>query len=153
MKDGCALNNEQRKDWMSVLAKADVGSLENLWPEESRSGAYKALRAPEIGLVMVRGRMGGHGAPFNVGEATVTRCSVENASGCTGHAYVLGRSHRHARIAAEIDADLQDETLHGGIMARVIEPLRQAHEAAALAEQRKAAATKVDFFTMVRGED
>ena len=50
-----------------------------------------SIRAPEIGAVMVRGRVGGAGDAFNLGEMTVTRCSLRLACGAVGHGYVQGR--------------------------------------------------------------
>ena len=60
---------------MAALANATFEDLQALALREPLPD-YVALRAPETGLVMVRGRIGGTGAPFNVGEMTVTRCSV-----------------------------------------------------------------------------
>jgi alpha-D-ribose 1-methylphosphonate 5-triphosphate synthase subunit PhnG len=110
------------------------------------------LRPIETGLVMLRGRTGGDGAPFNLGEATVTRAAVRIPSGEVGFAYLLGRDAARARAAAVLDAMAQrvgaqavaDGAL-AGVRARVA-----AEDATAAA---RAAATKVDFFTMVRGED
>ena len=102
---------------------------------------------------MVRGRMGGSGAPFNTGEATVTRCSVENSDGNIGHGYVLGRDHIHAKIAAEIDAALQDHSAKTELLKTVIEPLQKIRDENLKESRMKTAATKVDFFTVVRGED
>ena len=101
---------------------------------------------------MVQGRVGGTGEPFNLGEMTVTRCSVRLADGAVGHAWVQGRDKDHARRAAVADALLQTDAADE-ITARVIAPL--AAEAQSLRDGRaaKAAATRVDFFTMVRGED
>nr|WP_269812739.1 phosphonate C-P lyase system protein PhnG [Aurantimonas marina] len=75
------------------------------FPKCSRRSSQPAttLRAPEAGLVMRRGRIGG-GAPFNLGEACVARASVRLASGEVGHAMVLGRDTDHARLAAFFDA-------------------------------------------------
>ena len=111
------------------------------------------IRPPETGLVMLRGRIGGTGSAFNLGEATVTRCAVRTAKGHEGHAYVMGRNQGHAKLAAVCDALLQDENQHAEIDAQVLQPLQKL-----MAEQRslaahKAAATKVDFFTLVRGEN
>ena len=111
------------------------------------------IRPPETGLVMLRGRIGGTGSAFNLGEATVTRCAVRTAKGHEGHAYVMGRNHGHAKLAAVCDALLQDEGQHAEVDAQVLQPLQKL-----MAEQRslaahKAAATKVDFFTLVRGEN
>ena len=111
------------------------------------------IRPPETGLVMLRGRIGGTGSAFNLGEATVTRCAVRTATGHEGHAYVMGRNQAHAKLAAVCDALLQDESKHAQVDAAVLQPLQKR-----MAEQRslaahKAAATKVDFFTLVRGEN
>ncbi len=134
---------------MSVLAKAAPARLAALLPDLPE---HAVLRAPEIGAVMVRGRIGATGAPFNLGEMTVTRCSVRLAGGQVGHAWVQGRDKTHATRAAVVDALMQSgDGVH--LKAVVIDVL--AGEAAARAAIRagKAAATKVDFFTLVRGED
>ena len=111
------------------------------------------IRPPETGLVMLRGRIGGSGSAFNLGEATVTRCAVRTAKGHEGHAYVMGRNQAHAKLAAVCDALLQDESQRAEVDAQVLQPLQalmaERHSLAA----RKAAATKVDFFTLVRGEN
>ncbi len=75
------------------------------------------LRGPEAGLVMVRGRTGGGGAPFNLGEMTTTRCTVRTDAGFVGHAYVAGRDERLAEVAALADALLQDPERQAGIAA------------------------------------
>ena len=93
-----------RKGWMSLLAKAPEELLGQLWVAAGIEVTHEWLRPPEIGAVMVRGRAGGTGAPFNLGEMTVTRCALRLAAGQVGHAYVAGRSHEKARIAALCDA-------------------------------------------------
>lgn len=108
------------------------------------------VRAPETGLVMLRGRMGSTGAAFNLGEATVTRCSVRLAHGTEGHAYIMGRNAEHARRAALCDALYQDEpTRLATVMQSIAALLYKGRQETAT----KVAATKVDFFTMVRGDD
>lgn len=111
------------------------------------------IRPPETGLVMLRGRMGGTGSAFNLGEATVTRCAVRTAKGHEGHSYVMGRNHEHARVAAICDALMQDEKYSGKVDALVLQPLRDLLENRRSLVAHKAAATKVDFFTLVRGEN
>lgn len=101
---------------------------------------------------MLRGRMGGAGAPFNLGEMTVTRCALTLADGTVGHAYVQGRSKPKAEIAAKVDALMQTEAA-GDLRAAVLDPLRAARQTRKEVRAAKAAATKVEFFTMVRGED
>jgi alpha-D-ribose 1-methylphosphonate 5-triphosphate synthase subunit PhnG len=97
---------------------------------------------------MVRGRAGGDGAPFNLGEMTVTRCSVALADGTLGHAYVAGRDARQAELAALLDACLQQPALHAALHAAVVQPLAATQAEARASVARKAAATKVEFFTM-----
>lgn len=140
---------QARRDWMGVLARADAARLADLLPEVP---GHDMLRPPEVGAVMVRGRVGGTGAPFNLGEMTVTRCVLRLACGAVGHAHVQGRDKRHAVRAAVVDALMQTEQA-ARIDAAVLAPLAQAEVARRATRAAKAAATKVEFFTMVRGED
>lgn len=138
-----------RKGWMGLLAKVPPARLAALMPELPD---HSLLRPPEIGAVMVRGRVGGTGAPFNLGEMTVTRCSVRLACGTVGHAWVQGRDKAHARRAALADALMQTARA-ADVQAGVLDPLAAEVAATRAARAGKAAATKVDFFTLVRGED
>lgn len=139
----------QRRDWMAVLAKAPGPRLAALMPDLPD---HHLLRAPEIGAVMLQGRTGGTGAPFNLGEMTVTRCSVQLPCGTVGHACVQGRGLDHARRAALGDALMQTPAA-AGLAASVLAPLRAEAAAARALRAAKAAGTRVEFFTMVRGED
>ncbi len=141
-----------RKAWMSLLAKAPADDLARLWGASGQAPGFAWLRAPEVGAVMVRGRAGATGAPFNLGEMTVTRCSLRLEDGTVGHAYVQGRDKEKARIAALADALMQTDAADA-VRAAVLDPLADAMEQAATARAARAAATKVDFFTMVRGEN
>lgn len=146
------MDNSARQRWLGLLAKAPQARLAQLWHEAGLAPDYTELRAPEIGTAMVRGRAGATGAAFNLGEVTVTRCSVRLADGAVGHGYVQGRSADKARQAALIDALLQ--TRDGAVLEeRILRPLQAEADAAYAMRARKAAATKVEFFTMVRGED
>lgn len=138
---------------MAVLAKAAPEDLEAAWSGVAAKPDWRWLRKPETGLVMVRGRAGGSGQPFNLGEITVTRCVLVTGDGHTGHAYVAGRDHRHSELAALFDALLQDDAQHDGLCAAVLDPLQDKQARQAACRATEAAATKVDFFTMVRGED
>jgi alpha-D-ribose 1-methylphosphonate 5-triphosphate synthase subunit PhnG len=110
------------------------------------------LRAPEIGAVMVRGRIGAEGAAFNLGEMTVTRCSLRLATGEVGHAHVQGRDRGHARHAALVDALMQGPEAPA-LRASVLEPLSRDEAARRAGRAARAAATRVEFFTLARGED
>ena len=142
-----------RKAAMAALAQASGEELERLWQEASFPRNAEAVRGPETGLVMLRGRVGGGGAPFNFGEATVTRATVRLPGGAIGHSYALGRDKHKARLAAIADALWQDPAERAGVEAKVLEPLRHATAAADARRRAETAATKVDFFTLVRGED
>ena len=145
-------DNAARKSWMSLLAKAPPARLAALFDARGARPDFAWLRPPEVGGVMLRGRMGGTGAPFNLGEMTVTRCALRLATGEVGHAYVQGRDKAHAERAALVDA-LMQTTEAGTVAQTVLEPLTREQAKAKAARASKAAATKVDFFTMVRGED
>lgn len=141
-----------RKDWMAVLAKAPTDLLAERYAALGDEPDHEWLRAPEIGAVMVRGRAGGTGAPFNLGEMTLTRCSLKLVDGSVGHAYVPGRSRDHARMAAICDALLQGMR-SSEVRTEVILPLADAHREARTRTAGQAEKTRVDFFTMVRGEN
>jgi alpha-D-ribose 1-methylphosphonate 5-triphosphate synthase subunit PhnG len=113
---------------------------------------YEDLREPENGLVMVRGRIGGDGAPFNLGEATVSRAAVRLATGEVGFGYTLGRDRQKARMIALCDALVQSGEFADAIEAKVLSPLRAAIVADRDRKARETAATRVDFYTLVRGE-
>jgi alpha-D-ribose 1-methylphosphonate 5-triphosphate synthase subunit PhnG len=142
-----------RARWMSTLAQAEPAAVESAWAGLPSRPAYRLLRGPETGLVMVRGRAGGTGAPFNLGEMTVTRCSVELDDGTVGHAYVAGGDPRHAETAAVLDAMLQDPIGRAAVESAVVEPLVAAREARHRSARARAGTTRVEFFTMVRGEE
>lgn len=135
-----------RQRWMAVLASAPPARLAALLPDLP---AHQHLRPPEVGAVMVRGRVGGTAEPFNLGEMTVTRASVQLPEGAVGHAWVQGRDKAHATRAAILDALLQTDASHIALIDTLMA------EAAARTSTRatRAAATKVDFFTMVRGDN
>lgn len=142
-----------RRRWMSILAKARLAELEDAWKDLADKPAYDWLRKPEVGMVMVRGRAGGTGGRFNLGQMTVTRCALKLVGGQAGLGYVQGRSKRHAELAAVFDALLQDSARRGDLESQVVGRLEAAQNARRDTRSRKAASTKVDFFTLVRGEN
>jgi alpha-D-ribose 1-methylphosphonate 5-triphosphate synthase subunit PhnG len=143
----------ERRQWMSVLALASTEELEARWSGLDEAPRYQLLRRPEVGLVMVRARAGGTGVRFNLGEMTVTRCTVQLDDGTLGHAWVGGRDLRHAELAAAFDAFLQDPARTAALGEAVIEPLARAQAERRQAATARAEASRVEFFTMVRGED
>jgi alpha-D-ribose 1-methylphosphonate 5-triphosphate synthase subunit PhnG len=142
---------ERRQGAMQVLSHAPAADIA-LRMAELPLPPYQQLRAPENGLVMVRGRIGGDGAPFNLGEATVSRAAIRLHSGEVGFGYVLGRDGEKARLIALCDALIQSPDHASAIEAKVVAPLRAEMRAARDQAAAQAAATRVDFYTMVRGE-
>lgn len=141
---------ERRQRWLSILAKAPADRLESLWKGLGVAPAYHVLRRPEIGLVMVQGRISGSGAPFAAGEMTVTRAAVRLESGQLGIGYVGGRKPRQAELVAALDAMGQTPQWQHKIEDAVVAPLAAEAEARRRQRASKAAATKVDFFTVAR---
>ena len=141
----------RRKAAMAVLAHSDAaeisGRLASLAVPE-----HQDLRGGENGLVMLRGRIGGDGAPFNLGEATVSRAAVRLATGEIGFGYTLGRDGAKARMIALCDAMVQSEQFADEVETKVIAPLRAAMVAMRNRNAAETAAKRVDFYTLVRGE-
>lgn len=147
------LTIDERKWAMGVLACADAAALSALWAGWPDKPAFDWLRKPESGLVMVRGRMGGEGAAFNLGEMTVTRCALRLADGTLGQACVQGRSAEKAEVSALVDALHQRSGDRAAVRQEILEPLEQAHSAARARAAAETAGTRVEFFTMVRGDN
>ncbi|MAA66866.1 MAG: phosphonate C-P lyase system protein PhnG [Alteromonadaceae bacterium] len=141
-----------RQFWMGVLARAQLESLEAHWASLPEQPDYRKVRAPEVGLAMVQGRAGSGGQAFNLGEMTLSRCVVQLDDGTAGFGYVRGRSKRHAELAAVFDALLQNDDRYAALMSDCIQPLHAQWTADRNALSRDVAGTKVDFFTLVRGE-
>lgn len=153
-----------RAAWMALLARAPLALLEQGLQAQLAPRRAEWLRRPETGLYMVQGRAGGTGQRFNLGELTVTRCALRTVAepgdlqgappsppGATvGVAYVLGRSHRHAELAAWADALLQQAPLHAVLEPTLLAPLRLHLAQLQAQQQARAQATKVDFFTLAR---
>lgn len=149
-----------RRAWMAVLARTPRAELETALVAAlggENMPAFEWLRAPQTGLAMVRGRVGGTGNAFNLGEATVTRATLrlgarDGASATVGVACHLGRDKRRVELAALADALLQQPERQARLHARLIEPLAARLAAQRAAQRDETASTKVEFFTMVRGD-
>lgn len=138
---------------MAVLARARREELEEIAARLGTMPAHTVLKPAEPGSVMIEGRAGGTGRRFNLGEATMTRCVIRLESGSLGFAYALGTDRRKALLAAVLDALLQHPVTGPELARAEIAPLAGRQRAARELALRKAAATKVDFFTLVRGHD
>ncbi|MBS0247381.1 MAG: phosphonate C-P lyase system protein PhnG [Proteobacteria bacterium] len=143
----------ERREALAVLAAAESQEIARGLRQLDDGLTYSEPRPPEVGLVMLRGRIGSRGAPFNAGEATVTRAAVQLSSGEMGFGYVLGRDREKARLVALCDALWQVADRRAAVEAEVLAPLRQQQKEKKDIERARTAATRVDFFTLVRGED
>ncbi|MDB5529805.1 MAG: phnG [Devosia sp.] len=144
-------DTDPRRLALNALAAADANALTAAWSNWSDKPDFKPVRGPETGLVMVRGRAGGGGAPFNLGEASVSRATVRLESGEIGHGYCLGRDLDKARLIAVFDALFQRDP--ATVETWILAPLRAGATAADTKRKQETAATKVNFFTMVRGDN
>lgn len=142
-----------RQRMMRICAEATESELEQALAELGPLPHARELRAPEQGLVMLRGRIGGGGRPFNLGESTVTRAVVALQGGAQGYAYLLGRCPRRARLAATVDALAQDVSYIARLEKVLVEPVEARRSSEQARANKEIAATRVNFFTVARGED
>lgn len=145
-----------RKNWLAALALADRARLSEIWDRLQAAPNVQFLRKPEIGLAMVRGRAGGTGAAFNLGEVTVTRCVVSISDSLSGNridgvSCIAGRNKSHAELVAKLDAVFQDTGIGTSVRGAALADLLSDRNAVLAKRASDAAATKVDFFTMERG--
>ncbi|MGO4565830.1 phosphonate C-P lyase system protein PhnG [Rhizobium sp. 2YAF20] len=148
-----AMEMRERKRVTDLLARAEREELDAAWEALPERPAVQPVRGPETGLVMVRGRIGGGGSPFNLGEVTVTRTTIRIASGKVGHAHALGTDRERSRVAAIFDALWQEPATKDFVERTILAPVAERIGAADAKKADETAATRVDFFTMVRGED
>ncbi len=141
----------ERPDWIGLLARSDPPELAALFCAAGALPAPDWLRPPETGSVMVRGRAGGTGAAFNLGEVTATRCVLRHGT-VEGHAIVQGRDVDHATRAAWVDALMQTDRAEA-LRRDLLDPLVAVESARRSTRAGKAEATRVDFETLARGED
>lgn len=144
---------QDRQAWMAVLATADTDALMAFSDSVIATESFQDIRTAEVGLTQVRGRMGGTGSAFNLGDMTITRCVTRSQAGHYGYSYVAGRCKLHAQRAAELDALLQSESHYQQVMNTVVQPLLDAQQQQDRANREKTESTRVNFFTLVRGED
>lgn len=143
---------ERRRAAMAVLTCSSAAEIAAHLANIDPVPAHSELREPQSGLVMLRGRIGGDGAPFNFGEATVSRAAIKLATGETGLGYTLGREHEKAKLIALCDAMIQNGRHLPLVERLVIAPIRARIAAEREQTKQRVAATKVEFFTLVRGE-
>ncbi len=152
MTDPVSATSQQRADWLRVLARSHADELERFAAPVLADYRFETLRAPEVGLTMVRARIGNRGDRFNLGEATLTRCAVRHRGSdgrvSVGSGHVLGRNERQAERIAQLDALLQRDDLRPLLMRDLVEPLRRARLERDQAERARAEASRVRFFAL-----
>lgn len=152
-QEAAAQERRERKRVADLLAQAERDELDAAWEALPGKPAVQPVRGPETGLVMVRGRIGGGGSPFNLGEVTVTRATIRLASGTIGHAHALGTDREKARLSAIFDALWQQSATKEFVEKAILQPVTDRIAEYDRKRAEETAATRVDFFTMVRGED
>lgn len=141
----------QRQRWLAVLARAPREALAQHAPPVLADHRFEWLRRPEIGLTMVRARIGNGGDRFNLGEVTVTRCALRldlAGARAVGIGYVLGRDPQRAEWTAGLDALLQLPAQQALLLQQVIAPLAEAAAAAHQRQQARTASSRVRFYTL-----
>ena len=146
-------NITDRRTALGILARSPAPLLAERFARLDGAPAFTWLRPPETGTVMLRGRIGGTGALFNVGEATLTRCTLRTDDGRIGVGTVLGRDAAQAEQIALCDAMLQSPATAAQVLADVVGILLEAEHRQHATQAAATAASRVDFFTLVRGED
>ncbi|WP_158784375.1 phosphonate C-P lyase system protein PhnG [Pantoea sp. BAV 3049] len=142
-----------RQHWLSVLAHCQPETLLTHWQPLDLHPEYELLRTPETGLTRLQARMGGTGRRFILGDTTVTRAVVRLPDGICGYSYVMSRNKDHAELCALMDALLQQTSFSELIQQRIITPLAAAHQEKLTLRAREVASSRVDFFTLVRGDN
>ena len=152
-QEAAAQERRERKRAADLLARAERDELDAAWEALSDKPKVQPVRGPETGLVMVRGRIGGGGSPFNLGEVTVTRATIKLGSGAIGHAHALGTDREKVRMAAIFDALWHQSATKDFVEQTILRPVTERIAGEDRKKAEETTATRVDFFTMVRGED
>lgn len=147
------MQTQQRQQLLTTLAKSSLSDIKRFWQQSPDEYDYETIREPHTGMVMAVARAESRGEPFNLGEVSVSRCALRLSSGEMGVGYVMGRNCEHALYVAILDALAQNSNQYEVILQQVIKPLQCEIENKRLKQKRETAQTKVDFLTMVRGED
>jgi len=142
-----------RQRWLSVLAHSNAAWLEAHWQALNLHPEFTLIRPAEIGMTRLQARMGATGKRFVMGDATVTRAVVQLSDGTLGYSYLLGRDKAHAERCALLDALLQQPETRPLLEEKIITPLAAWREEQRQLRAREIASSKVDFFTLVRGDN
>ncbi|GHK97336.1 phosphonate C-P lyase system protein PhnG [Escherichia coli] len=141
-----------RQHWMSILAHSQPAELAARLKALNITADYEVIRAAETGGAD-SGADGWHRRTLFAGDATLTRATVRLTDGTLGYSWVLGRDKQHAERCALIDALMQQTRHFQNLSETLIAPLDADRMARIAARQAEVNASRVDFFTMVRGDN
>ena len=140
---------EARKQWLQVLVRVPASDL--IEASAAFSFDIVVLKAPEVGLMMTNGRIHSTGQPFHLGEVSLTRCVLKDDLGHLGYGHILGRNKAQSRAIAIFDLALQRSDSTDQALELLTAWSAEIEEIDAM-EAERVEDTRVDFFTMVRGE-
>ena len=103
-------------------------------------------------MIMVRAKADGSKKRFNLGEVIVSRCVLEVNQKYLGVSWVLGSNLKHVELAALFDGLMQDPEYHGKLNLSLLQALKEKQKKKDDIIVKDAADTKVEFFTLKRGE-
>ncbi|MET4213850.1 alpha-D-ribose 1-methylphosphonate 5-triphosphate synthase subunit PhnG [Bradyrhizobium sp. LA2.1] len=139
---------------MSVLATAPAAALSDSWQALLAQPDFTWIRPPQFETIMLRARADGSGMAFNLGEMTVTRCSLALGNEMAGFACIGRRDKRHAAIAAVFDAMMlcpKGTAWHEQAREAVL-AAEEATRRLSAAKAAKARATEVTFSMSIAGQ-
>ena len=140
---------EARRDWLATLVR--VPANEVIAASNEFDFSMVVLKGPEVGLLMINGRIHSTGRPFHLGEVSLTKCVLKDDQGLLGYGHIIGRNKQQAKAIALFDLALQRNDSAEAALIRLNAWKEDVAEIDAM-ESETVEETRVDFFTMVRGE-
>ena len=140
---------EARRDWLATLVR--VPASEVIAASNEFDFSVVILKGPEVGLLMINGRIHSTGRPFHLGEVSLTKCVLKDDQGLLGYGHIIGRNKQQAKAIALFDLALQRNDSAEAALVRLNAWKEDVAEIDAM-ESEAVEETRVDFLTMVRGE-
>ena len=145
-------NRKERQNWIRILSGADTSRLILEYKKLAISVPHTTISGPETGLIMVQARADGSGPRFNLGEMSVSKCLLKVDDRYLGYGMVMGSEPEHARLAALFDGLLQHPDFSSQLKRDLIQKLEQEQKEAEKKMTQETGKSRVEFFTMKRGE-
>jgi alpha-D-ribose 1-methylphosphonate 5-triphosphate synthase subunit PhnG len=147
-----AAMDTDRQRWMALLGGASVKDLETEKEKLRPDIDWEFILKPEVGLLMVQSKADGSHPGFNLGEMSVTKCVLQVQGQYLGYAVILGSDLVHAELAALFDGLLQHPDFRDDLKNSLISNLALKQKEKDRALEKETADTRVEFFTLKRGE-